>query len=121
MTSNNKAGYFPVISVCDGVVDKIGWLELGGCRVGILSESGVYYYYAHLDSYAYDIKEGEKVVAGQLLGFMGDTGYGKEGTKGKFDVHLHFGIYLIYDNSEYPINPYEFLANEKIRRIRYEK
>ena len=48
----------------------------------------------HLDSYA-DIEEGDTIQAGDLLGYMGDTGYSKtEGTTGNFPVHLHVGIYL---------------------------
>ncbi|HPU63496.1 MAG TPA: M23 family peptidase, partial [Mobilitalea sp.] len=53
-----------------------------------------------------DLKEGDYVVAGQLLGFMGDSGYGKEGTIGKFDVHLHLGIYVPSGNTEISVNPY---------------
>ena len=72
----------------------MGWLTLGGYRIGIRSENGVYYYYAHLSSYSDDLKTGDYVTAGQMLGFMGDTGYGEEGTTGKFPVHLHVGIYV---------------------------
>lgn len=39
------------------------------------------------------IKEGDQVQAGEMLGFMGDSGYGEEGTTGQFPVHLHLGIY----------------------------
>ena len=61
--------------------------------MGILAPGGAYFYYAHLDSYA-DLKEGDPVKAGDFLGYMGDSGYGEEGTTGKFPVHLHVGIYL---------------------------
>ncbi len=105
MTSNNKSGYFDIVSVSDGVVEKMGWLELGGYRVGVRSESGVYYYYAHLDSYREGLREGMKVRAGDVLGKMGDTGYGEEGTRGKFDVHLHFGIYMD-EAASYSVNPF---------------
>lgn len=110
MSSSNLRGELPVISVCDGIVENIGWLELGGYRVGIRSENGVYYYYAHLYAYDDNIKMGEKVYAGQILGYMGDTGYSKvEGTVGNFAVHLHFGIYINTDGVERTINPYEIL------------
>ena len=109
MTSNNVRGYFSVVSASDGVVEKKGWLELGGYRIGIRSPGGAYFYYAHLDSYADGIREGSRVKAGQLLGFMGDSGYGEEGTVGKFDVHLHFGIYLTIGEEEISVNPYEML------------
>ena len=94
MTPDNIRGTCPVISVCNGTVTNIGWLELGGYRVGVLSEQGVYYYYAHLYRYDTMIAEGSRVSAGQILGYAGDSGYGAEGTTGQFDVHLHFGIYL---------------------------
>lgn len=117
----NKRGLYPIISVCDGTVEKIGWLEKGGWRVGIRSNSGIYYYYAHLSEYA-DIEEGNPIHAGELLGFMGDSGYGPEGTTGKFDVHLHFGIYVNdQDGNEVSINPYWFLRlkNNKVLYFDY--
>lgn len=121
MTYNNTRGEFPVVSVCDGVVDKIGWLELGGYRIGIRSDSNVYYYYAHLYSYEEGIKEGMKVYAGQVIGYVGDTGYSKvEGTTGNFDVHLHFGIYLTDDDgNEYTVNPYPLLRKLEDYVINY--
>lgn len=112
MADINKRGYYPIVSMTDGTVENKGWLELGGYRLGISSESGIYYYYAHMSDYADNIEEGTKIKAGQLLGFMGDTGYSKvEGTTGNFDVHLHMGIYLTDNNSgeEISINPYYIL------------
>lgn len=114
MAGNNIRGYFPVISITDGIVEKMGWLEQGGYRIGIRAKTGGYFYYAHLDSYAPGLKAGDSVAAGQLLGFMGDSGYGKEGTIGKFDVHLHLGIYIPSDSmeagsSDMSVNPYWIL------------
>lgn len=115
MTSNNKRGYFKVISMTDGVIEKKGWLEKGGYRLGIRSKSGGYYYYAHLYEYARDLEEGSQVKAGQFLGTAGDSGYSKiEGTVGNFDVHLHIGIYLDIDGKETSINPYWILKYLKI-------
>lgn len=94
MYQNNKRGEVPVCSMTDGVIEQIGWLTLGGWRIGIRSDAGYYYYYAHLYSYASELKVGKRIVAGEFLGFMGDTGYGEEGTYGKFPVHLHLGIYV---------------------------
>lgn len=99
----------PVQSVSDGVVEQLGWLELGGYRVGIRTESGLYFYYAHLERYAPGLQKGDGVQAGTLLGYMGDTGYGPEGTRGKFPVHLHFGIYHDRDGEESTVNPYYLL------------
>ena len=89
------------------MVEKIGWLTLGGWRIGIRSFRGGYFYYAHLSSYARDFQEGDLVSAGDLLGYMGDSGYGPEGTTEKFDVHLHVGIYIEGKNQEeISVNPY---------------
>ena len=107
ISTENLSGYYPVISITDGTVEKMGWLEQGGYRVGIRSPSGGYFYYAHLDSFSEDIWIGKKIKAGQMLGYMGDTGYGEEGTTGKFPVHLHLGIYIGSD--EVSINPYWIL------------
>ncbi len=110
MAGNNTAGYFKIVSATDGTVEKLGWLEQGGYRVGVRSDNGNYYYYAHLHSYADKLEEGMRVQAGSLLGYMGDTGYSKVvGTTGKFPVHLHFGIYLKTSKEDMSINPYHIL------------
>lgn len=110
MTSNNERGYFTVVSMTDGVVEKMGWLEKGGYRIGIRSPSGAYFYYAHLYSYEEGLKQGDVIQAGEVLGKMGDSGYGKmPGTVGNFDVHLHMGIYVDLEGKETSINPYHLL------------
>ena len=117
MAEKNKRGLYPVVSITDGVISNLGWLDKGGYRIGITTGDGTYYYYAHLDSYA-NIKEGSPVKAGELLGYMGDSGYGKEGTTGKFDVHLHMGIYFYKDGEEISVNPYyllKYLENNKLK------
>lgn len=110
MDAWNSRGALPVRSMTSGIVSKMGWNERGGWRVGITSSSGIYYYYAHLDSYARYLKEGDFVQPGQLLGYMGDSGYGEEGTVGQFAVHLHLGI-QVYPASEDNgwVNPYPYL------------
>lgn len=112
MPSINERGIYPVRSVSDGVVEKIGWLRLGGYRIGIRSTRGAYFYYAHLSGYAEDFQIGDEVTAGTLLGFMGDTGYSdREGTTGNFPVHLHFGIYFNDENGEeFSVNPFPLLS-----------
>lgn len=101
-------GTYPVLSMTDGVVEQLGWLKLGGWRIGIRSDSGIYYYYAHLASYADGIEIGDRVRAGDVLGYMGSTGYSTvEGTSGKFAVHLHVGIYVTtQEQEELSVNPY---------------
>jgi peptidoglycan LD-endopeptidase LytH len=120
MAGINEPEYYPIISMSDGVVEKIGWLEKGGWRIGIRTDKGAYLYYAHLSSYAKDIKQGDPVMAGELLGYMGNTGYGVEGTSGNFDVHLHVGIYINTDNnSEESINPYWILRYLEDKKLSY--
>lgn len=121
MAGIQTPGYYPVLSISDGVVEKIGWLEKGGWRIGIRSAHDVYFYYAHLDSYAEAFKPGDVIKAGQLLGYMGDTGYGiQEGTSGKFDVHLHLGIYIRTEEiPELAVNPYWFLKYLEQNKLSY--
>ena len=117
MAARQESGIYPVISITNGTVTNIGWLEKGGYRVGITSDSGTYYYYAHLESYA-NLKKGDSIRAGQLLGYMGDSGYGPEGTTGQFAVHLHLGIYSYETGKENSVNPYyvlRFLENKKLK------
>lgn len=121
MASINIRGHYPIVSVSDGVIEKIGWLPQGGYRIGIRSTSGAYLYYAHLYDYAKEFEIGEEVRAGELLGFMGDSGYSDiEGTVGNFDVHLHFGIYLNDENGEeFSVNSYWILTYLENKKISY--
>mgnify|MGYP005771681785 CR=1 FL=1 len=118
ITSVDQRGIYPVVSMTDGTVEQLGWLKLGGYRIGIRSPGGTYYYYAHMESYAGDLSEGSEVTAGQFLGFVGDSGYGDEGTTGQFLVHLHLGIYIPDENGEdQAINPYPFLEELRDNQI----
>lgn len=102
-------GEYKICSVSEGTIEKKGWLPLGGYRIGIRSQEGYYYYYAHLHDYANGMQVGKKVKPGEVIGTMGNTGYGKEGTRGKFVVHLHFGIYKEQAKKERSVNPYYLL------------
>ena len=104
MAQNNTPGIYPVLSATAGTVTNIGWLELGGWRIGITSENGIYYYYAHLRQdrpYADGLEEGDVVQAGDVIGYMGRTGYSAEENTNNIDVyHLHLGMQLIFDESQ---------------------
>lgn len=119
MGEQKPSGFYPVVSMSDGIVEKMGWLEMGGWRIGIRAPGGAYLYYAHLYGYVPDLKEGDPVTAGQLLGYMGDTGYGiQEGTSGNFPVHLHVGIYIRTDHyEEMSVNPYWILRFLEKKRL----
>lgn len=95
----------PVAAVEGGVVEALGWNRYGGWRVGIRSfDSRRYYYYAHLQKdrpFAPGLRQGDVVQAGDLLGFMGRTGYSDtENVNNIETVHLHFGLQLIFDESQ---------------------
>ena len=117
MATENVAGVYPIIRMTDGIVRSKGWLEKGGYRIGVEAPSGAYFYYAHLDSYA-EVEIGDEIQAGDLLGFMGDSGYGPEGTTGKFPVHLHVGIYIYPEEQEMSVNPYWILRYLENRRVK---
>ncbi len=95
----------PIVAVEGGVVEAMGWNRYGGWRIGIRSfDSKRYYYYAHLQKdhpFADGLSEGDIVNAGDIIGFMGRTGYSdKENTNNIETVHLHFGMQLIFDESQ---------------------
>ncbi|WP_307471266.1 LysM peptidoglycan-binding domain-containing protein [Paenibacillus harenae] len=98
----------PVYSALGGKIVKAAWNEYGGWRVTVRVDDNTEFYYAHLSKYAAGIKEGVTVKAGQLIGYVGSTGYGTEGTEGKFLPHLHFGIYKLKPTYA-PIDPYLYL------------
>lgn len=104
---NDMLGYVgtPIVSVEGGTVESIGWNRYGGWRLGIRSCDGKRsYYYAHLRKdkpYAEGIKLGTEVKPGQVIGYMGMTGYSeKENVNGMSVPHLHFGMQLIFDESQ---------------------
>lgn len=118
MASKNRRDIYPVLSMTDGIVTSKGWLPKGGWRIGITAPGGGYFYYAHLSSYG-QVEIGDEVKAGDLLGYMGDSGYGKEGTTGQFPVHLHVGIYLQENGKEISINPYWILRYLEKHKLKY--
>lgn len=95
----------PIIATESGVVEALGWNQYGGWRIGIRSfDRRRYYYYAHLRKdhpFAKDLKEGDIVTAGDVIGYLGMTGYSATENVNNIDVsHLHFGIQLIFDESQ---------------------
>lgn len=95
----------PIVCVESGYVEAMGWNQYGGWRLGIRSFDGKrYYYYAHLrQNFPYNkaLKEGSVVTAGDVVGYMGRTGYStKENTNNIDTPHLHFGLQLIFDESQ---------------------
>ncbi|MDF2963471.1 MAG: hypothetical protein K0S39_5206 [Paenibacillus sp.] len=98
----------PVYSVLDGEVVNFGWNEMGGWRLTVRVDDTTQFYYAHLNGYASGIGKGSKVKKGQLIGYVGSTGYGPEGTQDLFVPHLHFGIYSTVPSWQ-SVDPFPYL------------
>jgi len=95
----------PVVAVEGGVVEALGWNQYGGWRIGIRSfDKKRYYYYAHLRKdhpYRKDLTVGSTVRAGDVVGYLGRTGYSRKENANNLRVpHLHFGMQLIFDESQ---------------------
>ncbi len=88
-----------VVSAAQGMVSMIGENGLGGTVVWAVGPGGERHYYAHLDSVA-AIVEGQDLLPGDTLGFVGNTGNART-----TPPHLHYGIYT--DSGA--INPYNRL------------
>ncbi|MER2011738.1 MAG: M23 family metallopeptidase [Psychrobacter alimentarius] len=92
----------PIQSTTQGIVSKVGNNNLGGRVVVVVGPGGAGHYYAHLEDYA-DISPNDWVNAGDIIGYVGDSGNAK-GTP----PHLHYGIYI----NGSAVNPYPLLQKE---------
>jgi murein DD-endopeptidase MepM/ murein hydrolase activator NlpD len=80
-----------VVAAIDGQIVKLFTSAAGGLTIYQFDRDEQYcYYYAHLDSYASDLTEGQSVTRGQTIGFVGTTGNAPPGTP-----HLHFAIFRL--------------------------
>ena len=78
----------PILAVADGTIHTVGFIKLGGYRLWLRDDSGNEFYYAHLSAYTPLAIEGKRVEAGDVIGFVGDTGDAEGGLP-----HLHFEIH----------------------------
>lgn len=104
----------PILSVSDGFIVRKGWNRLGGWAVTVMDRNHpqIFYYYAHMSRFAEGLETGQRVKKGEVIGYVGDSGYGPKGTTGKFPPHLHFGIYVresLLSWGREAINPYPLL------------
>lgn len=95
----------PIMAVESGIVEVMGWNMYGGWRIGIRSfDQKRYYYYAHLRKdrpFHADLYEGKIVHAGDVIGYLGMTGYSnRENVNNITTPHLHFGMQIIFDESQ---------------------
>ena len=101
----------PVVAAAPGKVEKIFFSEGGGGNtVYVRSDDGRWsYYYAHLSAYAPGLREGQRVLRGSPVGYVGFTGNANAA-----GPHLHFAINRMQPGEKWwqgsPINPYPLLA-----------
>jgi murein DD-endopeptidase MepM/ murein hydrolase activator NlpD len=104
----------PILAVATGTVFSVGWNDIGGWRLWLRDRQGNQFYYAHLSAYSTLAVNGAHVRAGQVIGFMGNTG-DAEGTP----VHLHFEVHpvsLLYLGYDGAVDPTPYLDAWKHQR-----
>lgn len=99
----------PIVAMEGGIVEAMGWNQYGGWRIGIRSfDHKRYYYYAHLRKnfpFRKDLEVGSIVQSGDVIGYLGRSGYSREENVNNIQVsHLHFGMQLIFDESQKECN-----------------
>jgi murein DD-endopeptidase MepM/ murein hydrolase activator NlpD len=109
----------PILAVAHGTVFSVGWNDVGGWRLWLRDDRGWEYYYAHLSAYTPLAVNGAVVNAGDVLGFVGDTG-DAQGTP----YHLHFEVHPVgllglgYDGA---VNPTRYLdAWRRLQDVRFD-
>jgi murein DD-endopeptidase MepM/ murein hydrolase activator NlpD len=80
----------PILACADGTVFSVGWNDVGGNRLWLRDGQGNEFYYAHLSAYSLAARNGKHVKAGEVVGFVGNTG-DAEGTP----YHLHFEVHPV--------------------------
>jgi hypothetical protein len=78
----------PVVAVANGTINRVGWHKVGGWRLWVRDSAGDEFYYAHLSGYSPRDFHSRDVQAGQVIGFVGNTGDAFSG-----DPHLHFEVH----------------------------
>jgi hypothetical protein len=97
----------PILAVASGTVFSVGWNRVGGNRLWLRDGQGNLFYYAHLSAFSPLAVNGNKVNAGDVAGFVGNTG-DAQGTP----YHLHFEVHPVgllglgYDGA---VNPTSYL------------
>jgi murein DD-endopeptidase MepM/ murein hydrolase activator NlpD len=101
----------PVHAVVDGIIAKLFLSKPGGNTIYLFDEAGEFcYYYAHLDRYAPNLREGMHVSRGEVIAFVGSTGNASPSAP-----HLHFTIFKLEPEKRWwkgtPVNPYPVLMH----------
>jgi murein DD-endopeptidase MepM/ murein hydrolase activator NlpD len=108
----------PILACADGLVFSVGWNDVGGNRLWLRDEQGNEFYYAHLSAFTPLAKNGLHVKAGEVLGFVGNTG-DAQGTP----THLHFEVHpfsLLFMGYDGAVNPTPYLqAWKHLQDVRF--
>jgi murein DD-endopeptidase MepM/ murein hydrolase activator NlpD len=99
----------PLLAVASGTLFSLGWDRAAGNRVWLRDRQGNLFYYANLAAFSTNARNGSRVKAGEVIGFMGNTG-SAEGT----GTHLHFEVHpvsLIYLGGDGAVDPTTYLAS----------
>jgi murein DD-endopeptidase MepM/ murein hydrolase activator NlpD len=109
----------PLLAVANGTVFSVGWNKIGGWRLWLRDDQGNEFYYAHLSAYSPFAVNGAIVQAGDVLGFVGDSG-DAQGTP----YHLHFEVHPVgllglgYDGA---VDPTTYLLGwQHLRDVRFD-
>jgi murein DD-endopeptidase MepM/ murein hydrolase activator NlpD len=108
----------PILAVADGLVFSVGWNDVGGNRLWLRDAQGNEFYYAHLSAFTPLAKNGHMVKAGEVLGFVGNTG-DAQGTP----THLHFEVHpysLLFMGYDGAVDPTPYLdAWKHLQDVRF--
>jgi murein DD-endopeptidase MepM/ murein hydrolase activator NlpD len=91
----------PLLAVQSGVISKMSDYGLGGISLHLTNAGGDYFYYAHLSRYAEGLHVGQHVAAGEVIGYVGNTG-----DAATTPSHLHFEI---HPGGGAPVDPFLYL------------
>ena len=103
-----------VTAAAPGTVEKLFESNAGGTTVYVRSPARDWtYYYAHLSGYAPGLHEGQVVRAGDLIGYVGDTG-----DAGAGNYHLHFGLTRTTPDQHWyegeDVDPFPYLTGRRV-------
>ena len=99
----------PVLAVASGTINRVGWEGIGGWRLWLRDNFGDEFYYAHLSGYAPTDFRSNQVRAGEVIGFVGNTG-----DAFTTSPHLHFEIHprpLLHLGYDGGVDPTSYLTH----------
>jgi murein DD-endopeptidase MepM/ murein hydrolase activator NlpD len=108
----------PILACANGLVFSVGWNDIGGNRLWLRDDQGNEFYYAHLSAFSPLAQNGRRVKAGDVLGFVGNTG-DASGTP----THLHFEVHplsLLFMGYDGAVDPTPYLqAWQHLQDVRF--